>query len=339
MSADTNKSFLDQEFGSSEMDEILNQQQQDEVDNPITEDEIQNARSNPEDNAITDDEDITPLSSESEQSESQESSDEVIKNDKNVSNETERYRAMAEEERIRRKEIQKQIDQIANENKQLKDTFNRIMKKAQEQAELESMPKPPSYEENPIEALRFENEQLKKKVGTIEQTNQQRDQQAQQQYEMAQRQEQFISTYRAKADEFKQSQPDFGSAYDYLLKSREAEYQAAGYSQEQVVQLLHEDEAAIVATALQQGANPAQRLYEIAKLRGYKQTANIPNNAQDKIKANNEKIATLQRGLQASRSINNGGVNAKDNLTLEDVAEMSDDELDKVDWDKLMRSG
>jgi len=332
-------SFLDQEFGSSEMDDILNQQQQDEAQNPITEKDLENNKNDPAENFVEDDEDLKPLKNGKKDEDDQGSDDEELaQNDQNKTmNEQERYKAMAEEERIRRKEVQKQIETLNAENKKLKDTFDRILQKAQEQAELESQPKPPSYDENPIEALKYENEQLKKKFGNIEQSITQKQQQEQQEYEIRQKQDQFIGTYKAKADEFSKTTPDFKDAYNYLLTSRQAEYKAAGYSDEQVNQLLVEDEAAIVATALGQNANPAQRLYEIAKLRGYKQNSNI--NGQDKIQANNEKIANLERGLKASKSVNSGGMSAKDHLTLEDVAEMSDDDLDKVDWNKLMRSG
>jgi len=338
MSTSREETFLDQEFGSSEMDDILNQQQQDEMNNPVSEKDMENNKSDPSENFVEDDEDLKPLKNNDKKDDKNSDEAELESNDQTKTlNEQDRYKAMAEEERIRRKEVQKQIETLNVENKKLKDTFDRILQKAQEQAELENQPKPPSYDENPLEALRYENEQLKKKVGTIEQTQTQRQQQEQQNYEMQQRQDQFIGTYKAKADEFSKTTPDFKDAYNYLLTSREAEYKAAGYSAEQVNQLLVEDEAAIVATALGQNANPAQRLYEIAKLRGYKQTSNI--NGQDKIQANNEKIANLERGLRASKSVNNGGMSAKDHLTLEDVAEMSDDELDKVDWHKLMRSG
>ena len=91
----------------------------------------------------------------------------------------ERYRAMAVEERTRRKEIQKQIDTLAQENARLKGTFDKIMQKAQEQAERDSEAQVPSFDENPLEALRHENEQLKKKFGNMEQNLSQREQQEQ----------------------------------------------------------------------------------------------------------------------------------------------------------------
>jgi len=122
-----------------------------------------------------------------------------------------------------------------------------------------------------------------------------------------------------------------------LLEGREQELRISGYSDEQIHSMLVEDEAAIVATALQNQTNPAKVIYDLAKHRGYQGSGNA--NIQNKINANKEKIANLERGLQASKSVSSGGVNARDSLTLEAVANMSEDELDAIDWNRLMKSG
>lgn len=248
-------------------------------------------------------------------------------------NDNDRFRAMAESERVKRKEIQKQIEDMRRENENLKSTFNRILTKAQEQAEADQKASVPSFEEDPITALRYENEQLKKKMSGFEdfQTRSHQASEAQQQ------QQQFVNSYRSAADEFAKTNPDFDDAYSHLMESRLAEFDAAGYTPVQARQLLVEDEAAIVANAMQRGINPAESIYKLAKLRGFSSGSNM--NAQDKINANNEKINNLERGLQASRSVNSGGINSRESMSLESIAAMDDSDFENVDWNKVLKMG
>lgn len=240
--------------------------------------------------------------------------------------ETQRFKAMADEERIRRKESQKQIDHLRQENEKLKEVFNQIMNQQKQEAA-------PSFEDDPINALKYENEQLKKQLQGIQQDTQQ----TRQQIEVQNKQNAFINAYRNSADQFKSQNPDFDDAYNFLLESRMKEYETAGYEPEQAEQLALEDEAAIAANHLRKGSNPAAALYKLAQQRGYKGAQNKTNVMNERIKENEQKIQTLERGLKASKSISSGGMNSKESLSLENIAEMDDDEFARFDWDKLSR--
>lgn len=267
------------------------------------------------------------------QEEGEESEEESAGAAEGSKNDQERFRAMADEERIKRKEIQKQIEVMKQENEQLKSTFNKILSKAQEQAEAANKPPVPSFEDDPIAALKYENEQLKKEMNGFKEFTTKQQQQA----EIARKQNEFVNTYRSKANEFKQANPDFQDAYDYVMQNRLEEFKVAGYTEEQAKQLVIEDEAAIVANALSQGKNPAESIYNLSKLRGYKKESTI--NAQAKINSNQQKIEAMEKGLKASKSLSNSGGVAKENLTPEAVAQMSDEEFEKFDWNKLLKLG
>jgi len=95
---------------------------------------------------------------------------------------------------------------------------------ALKQAELESnKANVPSFEDNPLEALKYQNEKLAKELNDIKHGQSLREQQEAQQREIYQKQNQFISTYKQKANEFKQTTPDFDNAYNFLLEGREQE--------------------------------------------------------------------------------------------------------------------
>lgn len=333
MTEKNNDSFIENEFMDTETKDFFdNPDNRDDglpvEDNPGRETKVYESRN--EKNETTDD------SAEDNNTDNETGNENDNHSHQKISDE-ERYRAMATEERERRKEIQKQIDTLNQENAKLKGTFDKIMQKAQEQAERDSQQNIPSFDENPLEALRYENEQLKQKMGKIDQNITQKEQAEIQNRQIQERQTQFVSLYKQKANEFRKEAPDFDAAYKYLLETRQEEHRLSGYDEGMVDQLLYEDEAAIVANALQQGINPASRLYQLAKLRGYKAGDNIKSGS--RIDENNEKIANLERGLKASKSVNTGGSNSRDQLTLEDVADMSEDELEKVDWNRLMKLG
>lgn len=328
---DTN--VIDQEFGDAETDAFLASEAEAEASEPSVNNDKSVTNENEPDVKTEDHQNDEKLDGES--SESDESN---IDSNKQLSD-AERYKAMAAEDRNRRKETQKQIEQLAQENKQLKETFNKILQKAQEQAEAEQQKEiVPDFTDDPIGALKYQNDQLRKEMDSMKTGLTQRQQQEAQQREFIQKQQQFIGTYKQSAAEFEKTTPDFKDAYNYLLESREKELKMSGYNDRQVAELLADDEAALVATAFQNQQNPAKVIYDLAKLRGYNTSGNMTQ-VQSKIAENQEKINNLERGVRASKSVNSGGVNAKDSLTLEAVASMSEDELESVDWNRLMKLG
>lgn len=243
------------------------------------------------------------------------------------------YKKMADEERGRRKEAQAQIDSIKAENEKLKETFNKVMRTAQEKADKENIP---NYDDDPLAALKYENEQLRSKIDPLEKAEQNR----QQNYTQQQQQKKFISEYAASADEFKETTPDFDDAYDHLVDSRMKDYIASGYSKEEAANLLQEDEIATVIKARQQGVNPAERIYALAKIRGYNgNKKSDADNFKSQIAKNTQKINQLERGVKASKTLSDSGTHSDERLTLETISQMDDDEFSKVDWNKVLKMG
>jgi hypothetical protein len=242
------------------------------------------------------------------------------------------YQAAMKEERARRQELQRLHELQAQKIAQMEERFQKIIEIKQQ----EELPKIPAYDEDPLENIRMTQKEIQDYVI-------QQNQYLQQQQAAAQRQsqqQQFIETYKAHTAEFAKSTPDCMQAYNYLVQTRLAEHQAAGYSEAQAHQLIVEDEAAIVAKAFSDGVNPAERIYSLAKLRGYAAKApEKPNtSAMDETA---KKLEQIQKSIQANKSLSNAGGKAdtKQGLSLQSIAEMDDDEFDKVDWGKLVRAG
>lgn len=242
------------------------------------------------------------------------------------------YKAAMHEEREKRKELQRQIEEVRTHNQRLQDTFQKIITQAQQQQQQANAP---NFDEDPLAALRYEQQKIKEKLEYQHQTEAQRQAAA----EVEMKRNQFLNAYRTKASEFAKEAPDFHEAYQYVNDNRVKEYMEAGYSFEQANQLLQEDEAAIVAKAFEDGVNPAERIYKLAKHRGYKQA--VPEQPSPTKVAEN-KLNQLERGLNASKTLSNAGGKTTSTLTLEAVAAMDDDEfaaLTEQQWFKLMKQG
>jgi hypothetical protein len=148
-----------------------------------------------------------------------------------------------------------------------------------------------------------------------------------QQVERTQQQEglqQLQRAYVQDAQTFATQKPDFKDAYSHLANSRARELAALGYNEQQIRSQLTQEETQIVAQAFQQRKSPAAVLYEQALARGYtpkqaQQIAQAPNPAQ--------KLETVAKGQQTQRSLSGAGGSAGEGLTVEALANMSEEEF------------
>lgn len=203
------------------------------------------------------------------------------------------------EERQRRKELQSKVEAMEGR-------FNQILQNLQPKEQI------PAIEEDPVR--NFDT-----RIGSVEQM-------LRQQLENNQRQHQeaaVINSYRQSAAVFAQENPDFNDAYSHFINSRRQELQAMGYAPNEAQNILQQEEFAAAIRAMQNETNPAAMIYEAAKVRGYKKAE--PQNS--------DKMKTIEKGVQASRV--SGGSPIAGNVTLESLAEMSDEEFSK-NWDKLI---
>ncbi len=238
------------------------------------------------------------------------------------------------EERMKRKELAEQV-KVANERSaRLEQTFQKIMQGAQAANE----PKAPSFDEDPIEALRQNQIRLEKRLADNDQYLGAKAQQE----EQARRYGEFEQQCKQKVAEFSQANPDYLDAYRFAQKARFDDLKALGYGDKDAMALLNEDEAAIAAKSFAEGVNPAERIYKYAQMRGYAKAQ--PEAKAPDVKQAEDKIAKLEKGMQESKSLNqiSGKTPASANeVSLEALSHMDDDELaDYVsgkNWEKIAR--
>lgn len=233
--------------------------------------------------------------------------------------------AALHEERQRRKELQAEIQRERQE---------RAAKEAVIQDRLNQMwqaqnPGPqfrdPEKDPDPLAALAH-NQQLT--VRQMQEFQQQR-QVEEAQKRQAQQTQQLVEWARFQAGEFVKEAPDFGDAYTHLLNVRRGELEAMGMQPHEVKATLEENELWIYHSAAQRGGNPADMIYKMAKAAGY---TGKKEPAPD---ANEQKLATLQKGVAASKTLASPAANGKP--TAEQIANMTDEEF--AEFKKTLKRG
>ena len=223
--------------------------------------------------------------------------------------------AALHEERARRKELQAAQAESNARIQKMEERFQQI---------LEKQNPAPSYDDDPIEHLKANQERLEQQIQNHNLTIEQQQQVAQQQ----QQRQSIISQYAAQANQFASENPDFGAAYAHLLNERRAELNAMGWKPEQITQMLENEELVLAVKSFEDEVNPAQRIYELAKLRGYKK--------QEETQETQGKLDQVSKGQQANRSLSGVKGQSKDELSLEALADLPDDEFDAA-WAKLFK--
>lgn len=204
----------------------------------------------------------------------------------------------------------------------------------QEQAQRQqaTQPQAPDKEADPLGYLEHQLQQEREARAQLEQ-------QFKQQQGFSQQREQvtmLANTYKAAADQFKAQTPDFLEAYNDLYAKLDKEMELAGVADpNQRRQQLMNSELQFVATQLRMGKNPAQAVYEMARLRGYSPKATEPAPA--------DSVELQQKRQQAMSPLSGAGGKPPTNSTLKDLVNLPMDEFiaktKGKDWDKLFRSG
>ena len=236
--------------------------------------------------------------------------------------------AALQEARKENRLLQKQLQELAEKNEKLLKTFETALQPKQVE------PQVPDKDEDPIGYLQYQNQKLQARVDEIDKF---KNMTVEQQEQHAKGQK-FVNDYRYQLNQFASQTPDFNKAYDFALQSRIDEYKIFGLSEEAATKKAREDEAAFAYDAMQDGVNPAERIYQFAKLRGFQNNATLSShppkaNGHAKVDATT-KIEQIERGQRASRTLNETGTNPGNKMTVSDIANLSDKEFEKLDWDE-----
>ncbi len=154
-----------------------------------------------------------------------------------------------------------------------------------------------------------------------------------QQYEQHTQAQRFHQAVGGDVQAFKAAQPDYDDARMFYWNQRGPELMALGYSQDEAVKFIEQDEVQIAQRALQRGQSPAATLYSIAKARGYAQQQAEPANVPPKDPTTGKfiKAAVAMDKLEATKAAakslgGSGGPSDAGEMTPEMLVSMSEGE-------------
>ena len=239
--------------------------------------------------------------------------------------------AALHEERERRKELQRQIEDV---NRRADERFNLIAQKLAAAAPQADPVKReiPDPEKDTVGALRMTTEEVK----VLSDFKRQIETQAVQNQAI---QTLFAHASRLETD-FEKDNPDFQAASAYLRDSRARELAAFGVDAYRIQQQIGFEKLQLAQTALQHGRNPAEVIYALAKMRGYA-PVQAGSKAAAAAAADGEaaKLARIARGQEAGASLGAASGAAPGKTGIEALLAMSDAEfstaLDKMSVDQL----
>lgn len=142
------------------------------------------------------------------------------------------------------------------------------------------------------------------------------------------------SIYRSEAEKYAEEQPDFYEAQAHFNTNLVKELRLLGHQPHVAEKMATEIEAAAAQVALRDGVSPAERVYQLAQMRGYAKKAAASNiNAE-------ARMAMVEQGQKAAKSLANGKASTAKPTAVESLLSMSDEEFDKATegkkWKQLL---
>ena len=156
----------------------------------------------------------------------------------------------------------------------------------------------------------------------------------------------------AKAEsEFSQTNPDYSDARTHIVDQWRREAVIAGASPEVTDQYIAQETMKIIQAAAQFNKNPAEIVYELAKLRGFNSALAAQDDDEDSLAdiiqqnqpvkrplQSGPDLNTIQKGMERSRSSSNSKPTVPPSL--QNLLDLDDDEFFAATkgnkWDKLM---
>lgn len=227
-------------------------------------------------------------------------------------------------EREERKKAQEALRQMQERQAVLEDRWNTLLKAGQQQPEA---PKgPPDPNEDIFGAIKWQQEQILASQKQAEDSRKQQEERTQ--YENQERE--IVSHWKSSVQEFSSRETDFQNAADWLSEYRHKQLEALtpfdprmGNPAERNAQIDAELKQ-IIAVSRQNGQNPAEMVFQLAKSWGYggQPAPQAPNKD---LLDNINKLETAQNRSRTLSATN--GKTPGDDMTIEAIASMSNDEF------------
>jgi hypothetical protein len=173
--------------------------------------------------------------------------------------------------------------------------------------------KPIDPNEDPVGGIIHETKQTREEVAQLRKEREEEKKAGEQE----RRQRAFVERFDRDARVFASKTPDFTAAQTHLFQDYVSEAMEAGATQEEAHQEAWRQWHVVVNRAFELEESPAERLYKLAKRRGYKGSSE-------------DKIETISNGSKATSPLASASGKAPSKLTAEVIAAMNQEDFDKL---------
>ncbi|MET3483122.1 hypothetical protein [Methylobacterium sp. 1973] len=230
------------------------------------------------------------------------------------------------EERERRKAVEKELNDL-REKYARGDERLRVITEAMQarQQPAAAQPETPAAPPSPDEDIFGYAKHLEKQIEDLRNGVQQETARQRQEREAGE----VVRDYHTDLNRFAQSEPTFADAFRHVMQSRAAEYAALGVPQDQIAQALANDEFQVAMQARQAGVSPAERIFQIAKARGFTPKAAEPAPAPAPAETAAQKVERVAAGQAGpGKSLSAAGGAPAGEVTFEMLAAMSEKDFE-----------
>lgn len=219
------------------------------------------------------------------------------------------------EERNRRKSLQAELDKERAERKADRERSERLEKRFNE---LANPPKPPPDPRQDFDG--YMNHKLQPLKQFVEETaKEKRERQAAEAQTNVQNE--FRNAVLSREAEFRKTATDYDEAAEHWKSQRRADLIENGVDEDDAEQAMNAELRWRAEKALAAGKNPAEVLYSLAKRAGF------TGKAQEKPEKGDDEFDAMERATRASRSLGASSGSAPAKITVQDIADMSDDDF------------
>lgn len=188
-------------------------------------------------------------------------------------------------------------------------------------AKGEQQPKVPEFDQDPATHLKHNVDTASQKLAEIERRQREEDDRRAQETE----EQNFLNAYRAETAQFAQQTKDFVQAYNFVHQHRDKVLERFGITDPAEREYIRQqEERFLVQAARRAGQSAPEKLYEYAKELGYRAAPRDPETGQFKAQ---EKLETIAKGQEASKTIASGDAPRSGRASLEALASMSEEEF------------
>lgn len=215
------------------------------------------------------------------------------------------------EERERRKGLQRQLQEMQDKWTRADERIQMLLDNKKEEA-------PPDPNEDPLGYQNWKTGKIEKELAA----ERSRVGEASKKLEGQVQDLRLRTEIDAMERSFQAKNPDYDDALQHLVKTQMAVFEEIEPDEAERQAQVRQGLSGVVQQALSHGKNPAEAVYKMAQKLGYKKT-----------EANQTKqIEDIEKGVKASTSLGSAGGKTSSPLTAEALADMSDEDFEKLNY-------